>query len=141
MARGKGRPFEKGNVANPLGAGAAPAHLRKFKAKTYEDFIESLQKMGDMNQEDLLRIVSVEFNKTLPKDKKAKNMPIVFARFMLECQRGNMIAMKMFFEYLWGKPKEFDPASIPASAVNVRPLQNATPEQLKSLIEGKVVDL
>ncbi len=135
----RGVPFKKGNNANPLGAGVVPAHMRKFKAKTYDEFIEALQKMGDMNQEDLLHLVSVEYNKTLPKDKKAKNIPIIFARFLLECQRGNMIAMKMFFEYVFGKPKEFDPNAL--DVTKIRPLQDATPEQLKNIMEGKVLTL
>ncbi len=127
-----GKPIQKGQVLNPGGRPKVAPHLKKFKAKTYEEFIESLETMGNWTQDDLKELV---FNG------KSKNMPIIFGRFLLECQRGNMQAMKLLFEYLWGKPKEFDPASIPASAVNVRPLQNATPEQLKSLIEGKVVDL
>lgn len=117
MAAPRGKPFPKGHIANPLGAGAVPSHMRKFKAKTYEEFIEALQKMGDMTQEDLLKIVSAEFNKNLPDNKKAKNLPIIFARFLLECQRGNMIAMKMFFEYVFGKPKELDPGLLNAHDV------------------------
>lgn len=125
---GKGRPFQKGVVSNPLGAGAGPAHLRKFKAKTYEEFIEALQELGEMSQDDLKKMV---FNG------ESKNMSIIFGRFLLECQRGNMHAMKMFFEYLWGKPKEFDPAAINVTA---RPLINATPEQIRNIIEGKNVN-
>lgn len=129
MAAPRGKPFPKGHVANPLGAGAVPAHMRRFKAKTYQEFIASLEKMGELTQDDLKEIV---FNG------QSKNMSIIFGRFLLECQRGNMIAMKMLFEYLWGKPKEMDHSAIDVTA-NSRPLQNATPEQLRSLIEGKVV--
>lgn len=123
--RGKGRPFEKGNRANPLGGAVVPTHMRKFKAKTYDEFIEALQTMGEMTQAELKELV---FND------ESKNMSIIFGRFLLECQRGNMHAMKMFFEYLWGKPKEFDPAAINVTA---RPLINATPEQIRNIIEGK----
>jgi len=124
-----GRPFKKGESGNKLGAGIIPAHLRKFKAKTYDDFVASLETMGEMTQDELKEIV---FNG------ESKNMPIIFGRFILECQRGNMLAMKMLFEYLWGKPKEFDPSAINITP-NTRPLQNATGEQLRNLIEGKVI--
>lgn len=116
MPRGKGRPFEKGNRANPLGAAVVPSHMRKFKAKTYDDFIKSLEKMGDTTQEELIALVG---------NKKSKNMPIIFGRFILECQRGNMVAMKLLFEYLWGKPKELDP--------NLGGLTNVTPQVVISL--------
>ena len=126
-----GRPFKKGESGNKLGGAVVPAHMRKFKAKTYEEFIEALQKMGNMTQEDLKEIV---FND------QSKNMSIIFGRFLLECQRGNMIAMKMFFDYVFGKPKEFDPNAINVT-VNHRPLQNATPEQLRNRLEGNVLGI
>lgn len=137
---GRGRPFEIGNKANPTGRVPLAPHLRKFKAKTYDEFIESLEKMGSLTQEDLIEMISVEHAKTLPKCKRPKNIPIIFARFILECQRGNMVAMKMFFEYMFGKPKEFDPNSLDVTA-NVRPLANATSEQLKSIMEANVINL
>ncbi len=123
MARG--RPIQKGQILNPGGKPKLQPHLRKFKAKTYEEFIEALQNMGDMTQQELLNIIDVKYNNSLPKKKQAKNIAIIFARFVVECQRGNMIAMKMFFEYVFGKPKELDP--------NLLDTKNITPQVVITL--------
>lgn len=120
--------FKKGVSGNPGGRTALPVTVREAQSQSHEKFIATMLKMGEMTQEQLQAVM---------KDKKTKNFQIIFGRLIYECQKGNIPAMKLMFDRLWGSVKEVDPATIEVNAINIRPLQNVSSEQLKAILEGK----
>lgn len=127
---GRGRPFQKGQSGNPGGGLKKSPIVKKFQQTTYEDFINHLQHLGSLARDDLQAIV---------KDPKTPVFQLIFARVLFDAQNGKVESQKILFDRLWGKVKETDIE--PAMLANHRPLQNATPEQLKNILDGNVLTL
>lgn len=127
---GKGlKPFKPGQSGNPAGSSKKQAEIRKFKEISYHDFIGKLQHFGSLPKSKLKSIVE---------DANTSMLDLIFARLLYEAQKGNLKAMDVLFDRMWGKPKEADPNAI--NVTPLRPLQNATPEQLRNILDGKLID-
>lgn len=98
-----GRPFEKGNNANPGGRPKKDPKIAAFQISKYEDFIENMQIFGDMP----MRQLSIEKNN--------EDMPAfaaVCANIVYDAAWGGKEfrkdARQILLERIWGKPKETD---------------------------------
>ncbi len=127
-----GRPFPKGVSGNEGGRPKQDPYIKEARERKYKEFVKAMDTLGESSVEEIDKIL---------KNKKSGAFRAIYAKVIQECYRGNMQAMRLMFEYLLGKPKELDPDALDVSAVNMRPLQNATPEQLKNILEGNVLTL
>ena len=100
----KGKPFKKGEVRNPGGRPAIPPEIKAFQKLTYQDFIDSLQRMGSMPRKEIADLV---------KQEDTPSFQIIFGKVMIQATEGNLKAVDLLFTRLWGKPKEVDAEIIP----------------------------
>lgn len=116
MAKIVGKPFPKGSSGNPGGRNKIDPEISKFKQMTYQDFIDKLQEFGALNTTQLKAVVE---------NKETPVFQLIFARILFEAQKGNMKAMQMLLERLWGKPKDTD--------IDFDALKNAAPQVIINL--------
>lgn len=97
MARGKGRPFQKGNVANPGGRPKVDPIIAKFKQTTYADFIDTLQRYGSYTIPEM---------RAIQDDPSTTMFQRIFGTVIVKAAEGDKDARRELFERLWGKVKE-----------------------------------
>lgn len=97
MARG--RPFAKGNNANPGGRPKLDPKTKEFKKTSYEDFCNGVQTYGEMSKDEL---------KAEVKRKDIRAFDLIFARVVDQASEGEKDARAVLLDRLWGKPKETD---------------------------------
>lgn len=110
-----GKKWVKGQPsANPTGRPKLPAELREFKQTSYEDFLNALQKYGNMTSEALVAEM---------KRPECTLFERMFGNMVAQAAAGDHDARKLLLDRVWGKPQEID--------INIQVTQMGTPELLE----------
>lgn len=91
------KPFKPGQSGNPLGRPKADPAIKAFKETTYRDFLNSLQKYGAMDPEDL----KVELEKP-----GITVFEVMFGNIVQGAMKGDKDSRNVLLERLWGKVTE-----------------------------------
>ncbi len=85
--------FKKGVSGNPGGRPASPI-MKEFREITYKQFVESLQKYGDMTREELQADL---------KRPDATMFELMFGHIVAQAAKGDHYARNLLIDRLWGK--------------------------------------
>lgn len=92
-----GVKFQKGQSGNPGGKPKVDPSITQFKATTYKDFIENLQKYGGLSpaemKADLARPNATMFE-------------LIFGKIISGAAQGDRDARNVLLDRLWGKVKQ-----------------------------------
>lgn len=91
------RKFQPGQSGNPAGKAKQDPAIKAFKETTYRDFLNSLQKYGAMDPEDL----KVELEKP-----GITVFEVMFGNIVQGAMKGDKDSRNVLLERLWGKVTE-----------------------------------
>lgn len=93
----RGKPFAKGNSANPGGRPKIDPKIQEAKKTTYAEFVDGVTKYGRMEKDELKKEV---------KRGDIRCFDLIFARVVEQSTDGDRYARDVLMDRLWGKPKE-----------------------------------
>ncbi len=127
MAR-KGPPpetrFKPGQSGNPGGRFQLPPELKQFRKMKYEEFLDSLQKLGGLPRSEF---------KLQAEDPSNTMFQGMFSKMLLQAHDGDRHARTEILERLWGKVKEVH--EIQDSSKLEDKIKTLSPEKQEQLIE------
>ena len=93
----RGKPFPKGNKANPGGRPKQPPELKALRETSYKEFLQGMQKYGQLTRAEMAKELQ---------DPSLTMFELMFGQIVASAAKGDKDARQTLLDRLWGKVKD-----------------------------------